>query len=52
MIDDFDAAARCLTHLVDRVQRALHGQVIFQLDNHLLADERLEKGEEMLQAFG
>ena len=29
--------------LVDRVQRAAHRQVVLQLDDDLLADERLEE---------
>ena len=38
--------------LVHRVQRAAHRQVVLQLDDDLLADERLEEGVEELRAGG
>ena len=38
--------------LVHRVQRAAHRQVVLQLDDDLLADERLEEGVEELRACG
>ena len=38
--------------LVHRVQRAAHRQVVLQLDDDLLADERLEEGVEELRGGG